>query len=942
MHTSTLSLLCCPSCRCSYHQQVLESHADRVLSAVLTCPVCHLATPVVVGFPLFPETGPVGSGDSADWLSRLQEKVLDPAGVFRDFLYEKASRGHCESYAAFQPFNESTRALYPFLPLLHEQLEPGDVILDTWCRTGWSGELLAGLFPEQRVISIWEGNSNVLGYRGFAHWLSEDQRASNLDIIFTHPDHALPLADNSVRVIHGLDSLHRYRHASFIPECLRVCRNDGVLIFPHIHLTNSEPDPFFERGCHQYHGREWKAWLDGVLAGTRRVGWVLPEAGLFEAAQEILLTDDSETSHYNALVLIADQQNEGRLLEPASFPPLTAGSRFVPNPLLRTDMHRCRVSIDPDVLTGQAAAMLERHPCYQQRLERVIGSELTTDEARFCWHARQRLDLEGIARKMDIPRAQALEIATNLSHREILHPAPVSRAMADLQTFHSAVELPDTRPRHFAALWQIALEHYGQRSMLRWLQDGSELQADEVAFLVDAIRARLAAAGMTAGSRLLISTFHHPEALLVCWAAWLQGMVTAIGDPNLPREETVRLQHRMGAALCFSDDPELAALLPVACVCFDAADRPENDSFSTWLESTLENEPPLPITDPEAAAAVLFTSGSTGIPKGVVLSQRALCISGATMAQSHDWKEETLLSLGPLSMMSGLRNPAVAALVSGSTILVPGQDTARSPLLAWQQACDQGATVITAVPAWLAAILRVADRLPRASDLKQVLLTGTALEAGQRAAARKQLGVVIGDYYGLTETGGVCTATLDEMDAGTLGKPVNALLQILDEEHNPVRPGQTGRLRVHSDQLMSGYLDDPGNTEKAMQNGWLMTGDLAHWDEAGRLVLDGRADEFTKLRDGSRFHPAELETVLTGLDEVEGAAVLVVADGLEIVALVTGSADPRRIRDQLASKIAPQLLPSRIVSVPELPIGSNGKLVRAELPELLKKATPDV
>src|SRR5690606_37784862 len=98
---------------------------------------------------------------------------------------EKQRRGNFVLYAAFQPFNESTRALYPLLPLLRETLRPGDIILDTWCRTGYSAAWLAGLFTEQQVIALWEGYSNVLGYRGFRYWLHEGKRPANLHILFT-------------------------------------------------------------------------------------------------------------------------------------------------------------------------------------------------------------------------------------------------------------------------------------------------------------------------------------------------------------------------------------------------------------------------------------------------------------------------------------------------------------------------------------------------------------------------------------------------------------------------------------------------------------------------------------------------------------------------------------------------------------------------------------
>lgn len=894
-----------------------------------------MAVPVIQGFPLFGEARPLGGVGSETWWQSLREKVLDPHGEYEAFLDKKVSRGHAEPYAAFQPFNESTRSLYPLLPLLKEVLQPGDIILDTWCRTGWSGELLAGLFPEQQVISIWEGNSNVLGYRGFAYWLASERRLPNLEIIFTHPDRALPLADNSVRVIHGLDSLHRYQHTSFIPECLRVCEKEGLLIFPHNHLSNSEPDPFFQRGCHQYHGREWKSWLDKILADSDRRGWILSEAALFKPENDYQLSDQSDTPHYNGLVLIANRDNEGRKLAPCPFPALSGQSRLVPNSLVRFNLHQCEVAINPDGLAGMVPEMLERHPCYAQKLTKVLGDRLTTDEARLIWHARQGLDVQSIATHMEFQPEQVEQLATGLCQRELLHPAIVSDAMAALQNFYSFAKLPGKEPARFSEIWQTALAGYDQRPVLCWLEDDSRLELDDVVYLVNAIRVQLVKEGLKSGSRIAMVSGHHPEALLLCWAAWLQGIVTILLDDSLPAEQIGDSLSRSKAELLFSDRSSLVQALTVKTVVLDTDDTPVALSFSNWLEQSLGLAPDDVSVDPDSPAVVLFTSGSSGEPKGVVLSQRALCVSARTMAQTHGWHAETLMSLGPLSMMSGLRNPAAAALVSESTILVPGRKTIQLALNAWLQAGSMGATVITGVPAWLNSLMRVRDRLEPAPGLKQILLTGTHLEAHQQIEARQRLGLTVGNYYGLTETGGICTAALDEADFGTLGRPVNALLQIVNPDGQPVVAGEVGRLRVHSSQLMSGYLDDPAATAKVLQHGWLLTGDLAHWDDQGRLVLDGREDELLKLRNGARFHPHELEALLTSIPDVDAAAVTIDAEHGRLVALIVGKSDPAEVRKQLAPSVAPHLIPDLILNVEELPIGSNGKLQRSQLASLV-------
>jgi acyl-coenzyme A synthetase/AMP-(fatty) acid ligase len=130
---------------------------------------------------------------------------------------------------------------------------------------------------------------------------------------------------------------------------------------------------------------------------------------------------------------------------------------------------------------------------------------------------------------------------------------------------------------------------------------------------------------------------------------------------------------------------------------------------------------------------------------------------------------------------------------------------------------------------------------------------------------------------------------------------------------------------------MSGYLDDPVATAEVLRDGWLLTGDLAHWDHKGRLVLDGREDELLKLRNGARFHPVELESTLAGLEGVDSAAVTIVGEQARLIALVVGKVDLAAIRKQLQESVAPHLVPDRILAVAELPVGNNGKLQRSQL-----------
>ncbi len=173
------------------------------------------------------------------------------------------------------PFNESTRSIEPFIEIFKNDLLPGDIILNLWCRTGYTGEYLASHFPEQTVISAWEGNTDVLGFKGFSFWLKESQRLPNHKVIFFDPCKKFPFKDNSVKLVHGLDTLHRYPFDNIMDESLRILQKEGSLIFPHIHLTNSEPVPYFDRGERQIHGTQYEADLSEKLKGTNLKPFIL-------------------------------------------------------------------------------------------------------------------------------------------------------------------------------------------------------------------------------------------------------------------------------------------------------------------------------------------------------------------------------------------------------------------------------------------------------------------------------------------------------------------------------------------------------------------------------------------------------------------------------------------------------------------------------------------
>jgi acyl-coenzyme A synthetase/AMP-(fatty) acid ligase len=144
---------------------------------------------------------------------------------------------------------------------------------------------------------------------------------------------------------------------------------------------------------------------------------------------------------------------------------------------------------------------------------------------------------------------------------------------------------------------------------------------------------------------------------------------------------------------------------------------------------------------------------------------------------------------------------------------------------------------------------------------------------------------------------------------------------------------------VYSDQLMERYLDDPITTEQAFDNGWLLTGDLAYWDDVGRVCLQGRDDDLIKLRDGSRLHPSTLEQLLSELPGVEDAAVIITEPFHSLLGLVVTEEPLEQLLVTLRQQQPNQHLPDKLQRVTSLPYNRNGKLRRNLLHALVSMSS---
>ncbi|MFI7368419.1 amino acid adenylation domain-containing protein, partial [Streptomyces sp. NPDC050149] len=340
--------------------------------------------------------------------------------------------------------------------------------------------------------------------------------------------------------------------------------------------------------------------------------------------------------------------------------------------------------------------------------------------------------------------------------------------------------------------------------------------------------------------------------------------------------------------------------------------------------------------DPRAAAYVIYTSGSTGRPKGVVVSRANLANLLLDMAERVGFTPgDRLLAVTTVGFdIAGLE--LFTPLVSGSAVVLASRDLVLDPAALRAAVAGQGISVMQATPSLWRAVVSDAGESLRGV---RVLVGGEALPTDLAAQLTSAAASVL-NVYGPTETTiWSTTAPVAPDSTVTIGRPLsNTQVYVLDDGLGPVPAGVPGELYIAGAGVARGYLDRAGLTAERFvadpfgPAGTRMyrTGDIVRWTENGNLEYLRRADDQVKIR-GHRIELGEIETVLTGLDTVAQAAVIVRDDRL--IAYLTGTPDTAAIRDQLAQAVPDYMVPAAYVTLDALPLTANGKLDRKALPD---------
>jgi long-chain acyl-CoA synthetase len=409
--------------------------------------------------------------------------------------------------------------------------------------------------------------------------------------------------------------------------------------------------------------------------------------------------------------------------------------------------------------------------------------------------------------------------------------------------------------------------------------------ADQVPRVAQVLRGT----GIQPGDRVLIWAVNRPEWGISFLGALWAGAVPVPVDVRSTDELVIKIAAQTGAKLVLASIPTLKA-----------ASRLELPSLTVEsLVARAQAAAPLPrpSVDPDALAEIVFTSGTTGDPKGVMLTHRNIASNAASLASVVPLGPETrLLSILPLSHMYGLNPGLLAPLIAGASVVYP--TSLQAPVLA-RTFRERKVTMLLAVPQIVKQLNNAVERrvdaagkrasferlhaiarhlplplrrllfhpvLSRFGGGLRYLAVGAAAMNPVVARRWEEMGVTSLQGYGATETSPVVAFTRIERNrVGTVGEPIPGV---------EVRIEPEGEILVRGPNVFKGYWQRPDATAAVLEDGWYHTGDHGTLDAEGFLTLQGREKDMLVMPDGTKVHPADVEQALIRDARVRDAAVV--------------------------------------------------------------------
>jgi fatty-acyl-CoA synthase len=362
----------------------------------------------------------------------------------------------------------------------------------------------------------------------------------------------------------------------------------------------------------------------------------------------------------------------------------------------------------------------------------------------------------------------------------------------------------------------------------------------------------------------------------------------------------------------------------------------------TKIHKDMHSDPPL---------LLVYTSGTTGVPKGAVHTQAALLANARASAWAHDFVPgDKVLSTLPMFHVGGLCIQTLPALLAGvQVVLHPRFDPT-----AWlHEMTASRPTLSLLVPATMRAVFEHPRWAETSLACLRGIMTGSSTVPVAYLETLHARGVPVGQVYGTTETGPV-SIVLRLPDAmarvGASGWPhPQAQVKLIDAQGQEVGPGETGEVCIRADNLMRGYWSADGQAGVGLQEGWFHSGDLGQRAEDGCITIVGRSKDMI-ISGGENIYPAEIENLLVTVTGVAECAVVGLPDArwgeVPVAVLVRTSdaagqaLDAEAVLQRLQSRIARFKLPRRVVFMDSLPKSALGKVQKPALLALLHRTNP--
>ncbi len=345
----------------------------------------------------------------------------------------------------------------------------------------------------------------------------------------------------------------------------------------------------------------------------------------------------------------------------------------------------------------------------------------------------------------------------------------------------------------------------------------------------------------------------------------------------------------------------------------------------------------------DALALLMYTSGTTGVPKGVMLTQANLAANAAAISAEHALTAaDRVHAVLPLYHINAFAVTMLAPLIEGGSLAMPPRFSAAR---FWAQVHERGCTWINVVPTIISYLLE-GDAPPAewTQPLRFCRSASAALPPEHLRGFERKFGIGVIETMGLTET--VAPSFSNPLDAtrrklGAVGRASGGEARIVDAQLQPVPDGQTGELVIRGPHVMRGYYKNPEATAAAFTpDGWLRTGDLGHRDADGFFFVTGRLKELI-IKGGENIAPREIDEMLLQHPAVLEAAVVGIPDrhyGQEIMACVVRrpgvEVSEDTLREFCAERLGRYKAPRVVRFVDELPRGPSGKVQRLKLSAL--------